>query len=249
MLLSIKNETLSFNPTTQLFEFQETASIYPNGEERNYVREVLDQILQNMARDFILRTMNRSSTFRNFMRQIRDAKETNVLIETIQNAYQERLAKTINVKMFTALNTAYGVKRTKLESAPMRETHELDGRLRTFIPAAPAISLARTIPTRELQKLAITINQLPVQHREYVRRLFKTERPDIYAKIAVGLHRMIDQAPPRTLGFYRFAFFEDRNTGTSNRPEDMSHLLTSVDKAQLWEHLKETSKLPIPAAA
>jgi len=65
-----------------LFEYTYRVSVYPNREERQYVREVLEQILENMSRDFTLRSMNRSVAFRSFIRRIEAATETRGLIET-----------------------------------------------------------------------------------------------------------------------------------------------------------------------
>ena len=88
-----------------LFEHTYSVSVYPNREERQYVREVLDILVENMQRDFILRSMNRSNAFRNFHNLIANATDLRHLIAIIQDAYQARLRKVISIKMFTALNT------------------------------------------------------------------------------------------------------------------------------------------------
>lgn len=232
-----------------LVEYTYRVSVYPNREERQYVREVLEQILDNMHRDFMLRSMNRSVAFRSFIRRIEDATETRALIDTIQDAYQARLKGTISIKMFTALNTAYEVKRANLESTPLRETKDVDGRARTFIVATPVIKLARTLPTRELRTLASAIQTLPIQERERVRNILRTERRDLYVRIQEGLLQMINQASARKLMYLRFAFYEDRKTGIPNEPHNMIHLLTAADKAAIWEDLKNASGLAKPVAA
>lgn len=232
-----------------LLEYTYRVSVYPNREERQYVREVLEQILENMHRDFMLRSMNRSAHFRSFIRRIEAATETRALIDTIQDAYQARLKGTISIKMFTALNTAYEVKRANLESTPLRETKDVDGRARTFIVATPVIKLARTLPTRELRTLATAIQTLPVQERERVRNILRTERHDLYVRIQEGLLKMINQASVRKLMYLRFAFYEDRKTGIPNQPHNMIHLLAAPDKAAIWEELKTASRLSKPMAA
>jgi len=232
-----------------LVEYTYRVSVYPNREERQYVREVLEQILENMHRDFILRSMNRSVAFRSFIRRIEAATETRALIDTIQDAYQARLKGTISIKMFTALNTAYEVKRANLESSPLRETKDVDGRARTFIVATPVIKLARTLPTRELRTLATAIQTLSLQERERVRNILRTERHDLYVRIQEGLLQMINQASARKLMYLRFAFYEDRKTGIPNEPHNMIHLLTAADKAAIWEDLKNASGLAKPMAA
>jgi hypothetical protein len=230
-------------------EYTYRVSVYPNREERQYVREVLEQILENMHRDFMLRSMNRSVAFRSLIRRIEAATETRALIDTIQDAYQARLKGTISIKMFTALNTAYEVKRANLESSPLRETKDVDGRARTFIVATPVIKLARTLPTRELRTLATAIQTLPIQERERVRNILRTERHDLYVRIQEGLLQMINQASARKLMYLRFAFYEDRKTGIPNEPHNMIHLLTAADKAAIWEDLKNASGLAKPMAA
>lgn len=232
-----------------LAEYTYSVSVYPNREVRQYVREVLDQILESTKRDFIYRNMNRSTKFRGFMEQIITATDSRSLIETIQVAYKARIDETIDVKMFTALNTTYEVKRAAIESIAPRITSETNGTVRTFIPAMPVIALAQTIRVKNLRTLAIAVNNLPIEHREYVRRLFKNERPDVYARIQNGLDDIVANASQRTLGFLRYAFFEDRKNGNSNRPEDMSHLLTGRDKAALWTKLKAATGLAEPLAA
>jgi hypothetical protein len=232
-----------------LVEYTYRVSVYPNREERQYVREVLEQILDNMHRDFVLRSMNRSVAFRTFIRRIEAARETRGLIDTIQDAYQARLKGTISIKMFTALNTAYEAKRANLESTPLRETKNIDGRARTFIVATPVIKLARILPTRELRTLATAIQTLPIQERERVRNILRTERRDLYNRIQEGLLQMINQASARKLMYLRFAFYEDRKTGIPNEPHNMIHLLTTADKAAIWEDLKNASGLAKPMAA
>ena len=232
-----------------LLEYTYRVLVYPNREERQYVREVLEQILDNMQRDFMLRSMNHSPAFRRFIRNIEAATETRALIETIQDAYQARLNGTISIKMFTALNTAYEVKRANLESTPSRETKHVDGRARTFIVATPVIKLARTLPTRDLRTLATAIQTLPVQERERVRNILRTERHDLYVRIQEGLLQIIHHASARKLMYLRFAFYEDRKTGMPNEPHNMIHLLTATDKAAIWEDLKNASRLAKPMAA
>jgi hypothetical protein len=232
-----------------LVEYTYRVSVYPNREERQYVREVLEQILDNMHRDFMLRSMNRSVAFRSFIRRIEAATETRALIDAIQDAYQARLKGTISIKMFTALNTAYEVKRANLESNPLRETKDVDGRARTFIVVTPVIKLARTLPTRQLRTLATAIQTLPIQERERVRNILRKERHDLYIRIQEGLLQMINQASARKLMYLRFAFYEDRKTGIPNEPHNMIHLLTAADKAAIWEELKAASGLVKPMAA
>src|SRR5437660_6361333 len=202
-----------------------------------------------MSRNFTLRTMNRSVPFRSFIRRIEAATETRVLIDTIQAAYQARLKGTLSCKMSTPLNTPYEGTRANLESTPLRETRDVDGRARTFIVAAPVIRLARTLPTRELRTLATAIQTLPVQERERVRNILRTERRDLYVRIQEGLLQMIHQALARKLMYLRFAFYEDRKTGMPNEAHNMIHLLTAADKAAIWESLKNASGLAKPMAA
>ena len=119
MLPSIAKGTLTID-NAGLVEFEETTSVYSNAEERRYVEEVLNQIIQNMARDFILNSLNRSPRFRGFFQALQAATDTRALIACIQAAYDARKTGKLSIKLFTALSTIYGVKRAELESIPLR---------------------------------------------------------------------------------------------------------------------------------
>lgn len=229
-----------------LFEYTYTVSVDPNREQRQYVREVLDILLQNMQRDFILRCMNRSTIFRQFHNRIAKASDLRTLIDVIKEAYQARSQKTINIKMFTALNTLYGCKRANIESTALTITEQRDGRFRTFMPAIPVIAMAEKIRVPDLRTLAITLHTLPPQERERVRKLFRQKRPDVYARIVNGLSRRIRNSSQAKRMYYRFAFYVDRKTGTPNKADNMIHLLTAADTATLWEELKQSTGVGQP---
>lgn len=119
LLPSIAKGTLTID-NAGLLEFEETTSVYANAEVRRYVEEVLNQIIQNMARDFILNSLNRSPRFRGFFQALQAATDTRALIACIQAAYDARKTGKLSIKLFTALSTIYGVKRAELESIPLR---------------------------------------------------------------------------------------------------------------------------------
>ena len=231
---------------TSLFEYTYTVSVDPNREERQYVREVLEILLQNMQRDFLLRSMNRSTAFRQFHNRITKASDLRTLVDVIKDAYQARLQKLINIKMFTALNTLYECKRANFESTALRIIEERDGRLRTFMPAVPVIALAEKIPVPELRTLAITLHTLPPQEQERVRKLFRQKRPDVYSRILDGLSTRIRNSSQAKRMYYRFAFYVDRKTGRPNEPHNMLHLLTAADTATLWQELKQSTGVDQP---
>lgn len=231
---------------TSLFEYTYTVSVDPNREERQYVRQVLEILLQNMQRDFLLRSLNRSSTFRQFHNRITNACELRTLVDVIKDAYQARLQKLINIKMFTALNTLYECKRANFESTGLRITEDRNGRLRTFVPAIPVIALAEQIPVPELRTLAITMHTLPQQEQERVRKLFRQKRPEVYARILDGLSTRIQNSSQAKRMYYRFAFYVDRKTGRPNEPHNMIHLLTAADTATLWQQLKQSTGVDQP---
>lgn len=230
-----------------LFQYTYTVSIYRNREERQYVREVLDILLGNMQRDFILRSMNRSIAFRTFHNQIANASDLRTLIDVIKEAYQARLKKLINIKMFTALNTLYESKRANLESNPLRLTKERDGQLHTFMPAVPVMAMAKQIAVPNLRTLAITLHTLPAQEQDRVRKFFRKERPNVYQGILNGLTTRIRNASQSKKMYFRFAFYVDRKTGRPNEPHNMIHLLTATDTAALWQQLKESTGVGHPA--
>ena len=230
-------------------EYTRTKSVYPNSEEREYCREILDALIDQMQRDFIFRTLNRSKPFRFFHNAINDASNTRSLIKIIQEAYQARLTNTINVKMFTTLNTLYTVKRARLESTLLRLTIETDGRVRTFVPAIPVLELAKTIPTKDLRTLATAIHTLPDHEPEKISRFIQVNRPRLYRAILAGLLKMVDNANQKKRMYLRFAFYKNRQTGCPNEPHNMIHLLTAADTATVWKRLIESSGVAAPTAA
>lgn len=223
----------------RLFEYTYRVSSYPNRDERQYTREVLEILLEAMQQDFILRSMNRSSEFRRFYRHIDDANDVGELIATIKDAYQARLKHTISIKMFTALNTLYELKRARLESTPFRVIKTVNGIPKLFEPAVPFIALAQTIRPRDLRTLASKIHFLPQHERERVRRIFRTERNELYQRILDGLLVKVRDASPNMRRYLRFAFYQNWQTGTPNQAHSMIHLMTASDNALIWKQLKE----------
>lgn len=230
-------------------EYTVTKSVYPNSEEREYCREILDALIDQMQHDFIFRMLNRSKPFRFFHNAISDASNTRSLIKVIQEAYQARVTNTINVKMFTTLNTLYTVKRARLESTLLRLTSQVDGRVRTFVPAVPVLELAKTIPTKELRTLATAIHTLPDHEPEKISRFIQLNRPGLYKAILAGLLEMVDTANQNKRMYLRFAFYKNRQTGCPNKPQNMIHLLTAADTATVWNRLIEASGVAAPTAA
>jgi hypothetical protein len=200
-----------------------------------------------MQRDFILRSMNRSTAFRTFHNQIASASDLRTLIEVIKEAYQARLKKAINIKMFTALNTLYECKRSNIESNPLRLTKERDGQLHTFMPAVPVMAMAKHIAVPNLRTLAIILHTLPAQEQDRVRKFFRKERPNLYQRILDGLTTRIRNASQSKKMYFRFAFYVDRKTGRPNEPHSMIHLLTSADTAAVWQKLKDSTGVDHPA--
>ncbi len=228
-----------------LFEYVYTVSAYPNREERQYVTEVLEQIMENMKRDFILNTMNRSATFRRFMTQIEHSTDPRELRTTIQEAYKARQAGTLTIKMFTALTAIYRVTIARLDSTPVRT--EVEGR--TYVKATSTINLALAIPTKDLRQLATQLQSLPSIDREPVRTIFRHNRESLYNRIRDGLSEIVRQASPRKLMYLRYALFEDPTTGKANEPQNMIHLLCRDDRTAIWKQLQEATRLAQPKAA
>ena len=229
-----------------LFEYTYTVSVDPNREERQYVREVLEILLQNMQRDFILRSLNRSTPFRNFHNRIAKASDLRTLIDVIKEAFQARVQNLINIKMFTALNTLYACKRANLETTPYRVTTERDGLPRTFMPGVPVIAMAERLEMPELPKLAIILHTLPAHEQERVRNLFRQNRPHDYQRILNVLIKRIHRASQAKRMYFRFAFYVNRSTGTPHVPETVFHLLTAADTATVWRELKRASGVDQP---
>jgi hypothetical protein len=139
MLPAILKRTLTVDHAG-LYEFDETTSVYSNAEERRYVEEVLSQILQNFARDFITSSLHYSPMFRRFSEAIQAATDTRALIACIKAAYsaytvpedesqpngKRIFLSVLSVKLFTALSTMYGARRAELESIPLCRTSSED---------------------------------------------------------------------------------------------------------------------------
>lgn len=231
-----------------LFEYTYPVSAYPNREERQYAREVLDILFEAMQQDFILRSMNRSAHFRRFHNLIDDATDVRQLIDTIKDAYQSRLRRTITIKMFTALNTLYVVKRARLQSTLLRVTKTINGSTKLFEPALPLIALAKTIAPRDLRTLATNIHTLPQHERERVRHVLRTEQPQLYDRILNGLQKIVRKASPDKRRYLRFAFYQDHQTGVPNQSHNLIHLLTASDNAVIWQQVKEPQNLTTLAA-
>jgi hypothetical protein len=172
MLPAIVKGTLSVDHTG-LYEFHEITSVYSNAEERRYAEEVLNQIIQNMARDFVLNSLHRSPRFRRFFHAIKDATDTRALIACVQSAFKARKDGKLSVKLFTALSTIYGAKRAELESIPLCRTsfeerqfaqdtvdlimqHMARNTAKMFPEASPAFQAAvrRLVTTSDIQLLA-----------------------------------------------------------------------------------------------
>ena len=240
----------SVSTRNSLFQYTYTVTVYRNREERQYVREVLDILLGNMQRDFILRSMNRSHAFRTFHNQIASAPDLRTLIEVIKEAYQARVRKVISIKMFTALNTLYGCKRANFESNPLRITKQRDGQLHIFMPAVPVMAMAKQValPTLrdDLLNLVTTLHTLPAQEQERVRKVFREVHPDVYQRIVNGLTTRISTASQSKKLYFRFAFYVDRKTGRPNEPHSMIHLLTTTDTAAIWQQLKKSTGVGKP---
>jgi hypothetical protein len=231
-----------------LFEYTYPVSAYPNREERQYAREVLDILFEAMQQDFILRSMNRSAPFRRFHNLIDEATDVRQLIDTIKDAYQSRLRRTITIKMFTALNTLYVVKRARLQSTPLRVTKTINGSTKLFEPALPLIALAKTIAAADLRTLATNIHTLPQHERERVRRTLRSEQPQLYDRILKGLQKIVRKASPEKRRYLRFAFYQDHQTGVPNQSYNLIHLLTASDNAAIWQQVKEPQKIKTLAA-
>ena len=231
------------------FEYTLTKSVYPNADDREYCRAILDILIEGMQRDFILRTINRSKLFRTFYNAIDNVSDGRSLKAIIQDAYQARLAHTINIKMFTTLNTLYTVKRARLDSTLLRLTDDVDGRVRTLMPAVPVIELARTIPPKKLRTLAIAMHTLPHQEPEKISRFLQANRPALYKAILIGLLKIVAEATQKKRMYLRFAFYKNPQTGRPNEPHNMIHLLTAADTEIVWKKLIELSGVPKPATA
>lgn len=230
----------------KLYEYTYPVSVYPNQQERQYTREVLEILIQAMQKDFILMSMNHSSEFRRIYRHLDEAKDVGELVATIKDAYQSRLKHTITIKMFTALNTLYQLKRARLQSTPLRVYKTVNGITRLFEPAIPLIALAKTIKAPDLRILATRIHLLPPDERERVRRIFQSEQPELYKRVLDGLLGIIRDARPNMRRRLRFACYHDWEKDTPNQAHNMIHLMTASDYTRIWKQLKE---IPVQFAA
>lgn len=130
MLPAIAKDSLTID-NARLYEFEEVTSVYASAEERRYVEEVLNHILENMARDFILNAQRHSKLFRSVAQAIETATDTRSLKSIIQQAFQYRTQGSLTLKLFTALRTLYKAAQARLEAEPLRSTREIKRTLKT----------------------------------------------------------------------------------------------------------------------
>lgn len=129
----------------RVYEFHQYITIYANAERRRYVEEVLDHILQNMSRDFILSAKRHSKLFRSHARAIEGWTDTRKLIDCIQRAYTDRKAGKLNIKQFTALDTLYQARRAALETKPLVRRVSLDRKYRSQKIESITVNIARNL--------------------------------------------------------------------------------------------------------
>lgn len=244
MLPAIRRGAYSID-NAGLVSYQRTTSTYRNADIRRYVEEVLAQIIQNIARDFVIASQRRSPLFRKLFIAISESTDSRELKQVIRQAYDARKTHRLNIKMFTALNTLYQARCALLESSPLKQQEGQSTRM----VALPWLRLVESIPAPQLRTLATGIHSLPLQEKERVRAFLSARRPAMYARIKTGLAEIVRTASARKLSYLRFAFFEESTTGAPNEPNNMFHLLSKNDRAEIWELLKTRSRLPMPVAA
>lgn len=93
-----------------------TINVNPEGETRLYVQQVLETLLDQMKSDFHLRAQRSNSTYRDFHRRIRTARDTALVASTIKEAFQAKEEGRLSLSLFTALNTSAKLQRWALEA-------------------------------------------------------------------------------------------------------------------------------------
>lgn len=248
------SRTTASVPRSRLHEQTEAVEVCPNPEERAEARAVLDVLLNKLKIDYHTRGLNQSAVYRDLSIRLAEATDTAVIARIKKEAWNQKEAGRLSVKLFSALNTHASVRQATLEAGPMRESREFrvvrgegftmtktysDG-AHQFIVAQPLLSIIPTLTGKTLGEFAAALHPLPRQEQERVRRHFAKGNPRLYARVRDGLRAELERASMKKLCYFRWAFY------AGNKPEHPVHTLTRTDLAAAWELLKSRSQ---PGAA
>jgi hypothetical protein len=225
-------------PATFFHDQTSTIEVCPQAAERDLTRTVLETLLARWQRDFHLRALNSNAAYRGLTNSIIAAEDTADIARLKQQAWQEKEARQLSLKHFTALMTQAETRQALLESRTWRITREEAGVTRTYIPAQPVINRLPTLKGGSLTAFAQSLHAFPRQEQERVRAAFQTNNAPLYARVRDGLKAELKRASPGKLRYFRWACYG------LNKPEHPFHTLTQADRAAVWELLNLFAERP-----
>ncbi|MBS1808796.1 MAG: hypothetical protein JST84_11435 [Acidobacteria bacterium] len=101
-------------PTSGKTETGKPFYSHANRSWQQFVRQVLEAILNDCQQDFHLTALRTNPSYRQFHKTIRTAQDARMISETMKRAYEARQAGTLPLKHFTALKTAAELQRARL---------------------------------------------------------------------------------------------------------------------------------------
>lgn len=236
---------------TRLHEQTSTIEVCPHAVEREQTRAVLEILLERWKADFHLRGLNRNAAYRKLISRLNKTRDTAEIAQIKKEAWQEKEENRLSIKLFTSLMTKASVRSKVLESVPLKETRSTNNGARKFVVIQPLLNRIPKLIGRMLGDFAFEMNKLPRQEKERVRNSFPILNPYLYSRILDGLLTELENASPKRLSYFRWAFYP------GNKPEHPIHVLTREDQQAAWDLLKELSRpkekesnvLPLPGIA
>jgi len=90
---------------SEFIEFMVNQTVNPDFDEKQYVSQILQILLEQTGRDFHLTALRRNAVYQSIYLQIRRAKDTAFLSQTAEIARRAKDEKRLSLKEYTALST------------------------------------------------------------------------------------------------------------------------------------------------
>ena len=148
---------------------------------QQFVRQVLEAMLSECQQDFHLTALRNNPSYQQFHKTIRGAQDARLISETMKRAYEARQAGTLPLKHFTALKTAAGLQRERLQS------HQLSAKAFRLVQEIQSASAARlryfSWAFYGANQPAHAIHTLPAQEQARVWATLKTRKEIVTQKV------------------------------------------------------------------
>jgi hypothetical protein len=237
-------------PASRLHEQTSTVEVCPHAAGREQTRAVLEVLLERLKSDCHLRGLHASAVYRELVAQLAPSTDTGHVAKLKKEAWEHKENRRLSLKLFTAFNTRADVRRTALESVPLRVrcahrivrgagftmTQTYAGGERRVIVAQPLLNRIESLTGRTLSGFAAALHELPRQEKERVCVAFRQRNPRLYGRVREGLSAELSRASEGKLRYFRWALY------AGNKPDHPVHTLTREDRAAAWELLKSLSR-------